>query len=142
LSPTEPLPLIHYILVRLDLPLGVAMSQVAHAAGESFYVLGWRDGTEEAVRVDPSISQTRVVILGVKNEAKLVDALQRLREAHVEVSPIFEPDEPYNGQLMAIGVLPTQDRDRRVAMTLRRYQTVKRLIEAGSQLPDGAGAVE
>jgi len=87
-------PLTHYILVRADLPLGIQAAQVAHAAGES----------------SPSnlSAGTYTVILAAKNERELVQHADALRRAGVAFSAIFEPDPPYDGALMALGLVPAR----------------------------------
>lgn len=128
----EPLDLTHYIVVRRDLPLGAVCSQIAHAAGESFYALGtgssdnrapgpstaapasagssgedWEVGGVSPSRcssVDPS--RTKVVVLAARTEARLLWLERRLLAAGIPHVAIREPDEPYAGQLMAIGVHP------------------------------------
>lgn len=86
--------LYHYVLVRKDLPFGVALAQVVHAAGES----------AQEVKVPPN---TCAVVLAVSDEAALLVVEKRLQEALVDgVTSIREPDEPYNGQITAIGIRP------------------------------------
>lgn len=80
---------IHYILVRRDLPFGVTLAQVAHAAAESGH------GQHHTVSV-----------LGVKDEKALRKWAKRLSERGIPHGCIHEPDEPWNGALMAIGVDP------------------------------------
>lgn len=50
--------------------------------------------------------RTVAVILGARNAAKLHRLSQKLAEANVPHVLVFEPDEPYCGQLMAIGLVP------------------------------------
>lgn len=52
------------------------------------------------------ISRTTVVILGARNENKLARLEARLLEHGIAHVAIREPDEPYNGQLMSIGLVP------------------------------------
>jgi peptidyl-tRNA hydrolase len=86
--------LYHYVIVRKDLPFGVALAQVVHASGES----------AQEVKVPPN---THAVVLAVPDETALLAVEKRLQEASVDgVTSIREPDEPYLGQLMTIGIKP------------------------------------
>ena len=97
----------HYVVVRNDLPLGALVAQVIHAADESI------DG--------PVPSGTHAVALAVPDEEALERVEQRLVENGVPHTPIREPDAPWNGALMAIGILPM------VASNPNLRQVVKRL---------------
>lgn len=105
--------LTHYIIVRRDLPTGVAMAMVAHAAGESFGLCAGSSILERSVingevgGVIPSprsIPKPTVVVLGARNEAKLLKLAQSLLSKQVNFAAITEPDAPYSGQLMAVGL--------------------------------------
>ncbi len=86
--------LYHYCIVRKDLPFGVALAQTVHAAGES----------AQEVKVPPN---TCAVVLAVPDETALLAVEKRLQEALIDgVTSIREPDEPYCGQLMTIGIKP------------------------------------
>ena len=93
---TTPTFLTHYCVIRRDLPRGTLAAQLIHAAGES----------------SPGglASGTRAVALAVEDEAELL-ALERqlctLGLAHVAIR---EPDPPWDGALMAIGMVPVADR--------------------------------
>jgi hypothetical protein len=172
--------LTHYIFVRRDLPLGVIAAQVAHAAGESFYLLSFPSSSEDrapgsagrsVVQVHPwepmpgpclrtfdsgasgaseskedgenpspgstlsgvvqdaargaarkgggeiagavscapgQIPRPHVVVLGVRSEAKLFTLESKLLPAGVRHVAVREPDYPFNGQLMAIGLMPCE----------------------------------
>ena len=163
--------LVHYVAVRRDLPLGVALAQVVHAAGESFFQFARREtpgspvapssdglgvrpspGTNTGERMAPpqggggarpspgatlhrgssasehpasaggsgvqllpavppfdsfDPSRTVAVALGVRDEAALLKLERRLLRAGVPHVSIREPDPPYAGQLMALGLEPT-----------------------------------
>lgn len=88
----------HYVIVRADLPTGVRLAQTIHAAGES-------------VRF-PIVSGTHAYALEVPDERTLLEVSQKLREVGVNHRLIVEPDEPYCGQAMAIGIEPTRDRSK------------------------------
>lgn len=90
--------LYHYVIVRSDLPHGVQVAQTIHAAGESC------EG--------PLPSGTIAIALSAKNESQLEDIAGRLWEAEIPHTVITEPDAPYNGQAMSIGIWPSHDRDR------------------------------
>jgi peptidyl-tRNA hydrolase len=84
--------LVHYVVVRTDLPAGVAAAQLVHAAGES------SPGNLGA--------GTFAVVLAVPDEAALMKVADRLRAAGMPFTLIFESDAPWSGQLMAIGARP------------------------------------
>jgi len=84
--------LTHFCIVRSDLPLGVIAAQLVHAAGES------------APGGLPS--GTHAVVLGVDNEAALQEIEARLFQFGVPFHGIREPDSPWLGALMAIGIPP------------------------------------
>lgn len=90
--------LYHYVIVRGDLPHGVQVAQTIHAAGESC------EG--------PLPSGTHAIALSAHSEDHLEDIAMRLWEAEIPHTVIRESDPPYNGQLMAVGIWPTDDRGR------------------------------
>lgn len=53
---------------------------------------------------DPS--ETYAIVLGARNESRLLKLERALREAGVPHVAVREPDSPYNGQLMAVGLVP------------------------------------
>ena len=65
---------------------------VAHAAGES-----------SPGNLAPD---THVVVLAARDEAHLARVGDRLTKAGLPVKLVYEPDPPYGGQLMAVGVVP------------------------------------
>lgn len=65
---------------------------IAHAAGES-----------STGDLDPG---TYAIVLATKSEKELQDVLMVLEVNKVDFTPIYEPDPPWNGQLMAIGLKP------------------------------------
>jgi len=83
------------------LPLGVISAQLCHAAGFSANLSSSTHG-------HPLPLDTRAVVLSVANEAKLLALERDLQAAAIPHWPVREPDSPYSGQLMAIGVLPCQ----------------------------------
>jgi len=85
--------LYHYAIVRTDLPRGTLAAQLVHAAGESC----------EGLHLP---SDTHAVVLGVPDERELLVLEKRLIEAQIPHRAIREPDPPWNGQLMAIGLVP------------------------------------
>lgn len=86
----------HYVLVRDDLPRGVALAQTIHAAGES------GDG--------PLPSGTFAYALAVKDEEELHEYAGKLWDAEIPHKVIVETDGPYAGQAMTIGLFPTRDK--------------------------------
>jgi peptidyl-tRNA hydrolase len=85
-------PLTHYCIVRADLPFGTKAAQLVHAAGESS-----PGNLPEG---------TYAVVLQARDEEHLNQVSVQLAENGILHCLIREPDEPWNGQLMAIGVLP------------------------------------
>lgn len=49
---------------------------------------------------------TFAIALAVSGEQELVNLRKRLRDKGVPHSPVFEPDDPWNNSLMAIGIAP------------------------------------
>lgn len=89
----QPLEIVHYIVVRRDLPVGVLAAQITHAAGESGALYAdWIGGA--------------AVVLGVDSERELEKLRKYLREERIQHVVVREQSEPYNGQLMAIGLVP------------------------------------
>lgn len=82
------------MIIRADLPLGVQIAQTIHAAGES------SPGNLP--------EDTRAVALSVPDEATLLALEARLHAAGISFRAIREPDPPWNGALMAIGLVPVQ----------------------------------
>lgn len=89
----------HYVVVREDLPQGLKLAQVIHAAGES------SPGNVK--------SGTFAVCLTVKSERALVKLADDLRQAGVDFVLVFEPDAPWNGAAMSLGVRPRRKGDLR-----------------------------
>jgi peptidyl-tRNA hydrolase len=75
------------------LPLGVLCAQITHAAGES--------------SLGNLPENTHAVVLAASDQAKLLALERKLIEAEIPHKAIREPDDPWNGQLMAIGINPT-----------------------------------
>jgi hypothetical protein len=78
--------------VRRDLPLGLLAAQVVHAAGES-----------SPGEVPHS---THAVVLAVDGEPQLRAVASRLSGAGIAHTLIEEPDAPWCGAAMAIGIAP------------------------------------
>jgi len=55
---------------------------------------------------------THAVALAAKNEAHLRFIEKKLRAFSISHQSIREPDAPWNGALMAIGLVPVSDRNR------------------------------
>lgn len=90
--------LYHYIIVRSDLPHGVQVAQTIHAAGESS-----PGGIPEG---------TYAIALAVPGEVMLRTVADSLKRAGIEFNLIVEPDKPWCGQAMAIGLVPTSNREK------------------------------
>ena len=93
-------PLIHHAVVRADLPIGSQVANILHAGGES-----------ASPRPTPGCI---AVALHARDEAHLKEIAQRLFDAGIEHHCVFESDDDvkYPGQMMAIGLYPTRDRDK------------------------------
>ena len=89
-------PLTHYCVIRQDLPRGVLAAQLIHAAGES-----------SRARLPP---HTFAIALAARDEAHLESIEAALRRLDIPHCAIREPDPPWNGALMAIGIVPVADR--------------------------------
>lgn len=92
--------------MRADLPRGIQSANLVHAAGES--------------SPGELPEGTFAVVLAVANEhalSVLADQLETAAIAHVKIR---EPDAPYCGALMAIGIVPVADRKevRRIVSSL------------------------
>src|SRR6185436_16675151 len=85
----------HYCIVRADLPRGVLAAQLIHAAGESS-----PGGLPEG---------TRAVALAAQGELHLASIERHLRQLGIDHRAIREPDPPWDGALMAIGLAPVHD---------------------------------
>jgi hypothetical protein len=113
------------VIVRADLPQGVRSAQIIHAAGESSP--GWLPNGTYAValwRADERSLQREIERLQSRGfrclrpsfwmRVKLL-ARELLRIVwprgpidELAFVPIYEPDPPYHGSLMAIGVVPAR----------------------------------
>lgn len=95
----------HYIFVRKDLPVGILAAMVTHAAGESaaYYknINGHQTGLPE---------HTTAVVLEAIDEAHLTSIraylLGKGLEEGLQMFTIIESGGAYDGQFMAIGLLP------------------------------------
>lgn len=83
------------MILREGLPPGIALAMVAHAAGES---------SRMATSLDPDAHAAVLEAGG----PELLALEAQLRGAGVAHAAIREPDEPYCGELLAIGVAPQQ----------------------------------
>jgi peptidyl-tRNA hydrolase len=106
--------LTHYIVVRKDLPVGVMAAMVTHAAGESASL--YQD------RYDGRFRGATAVVLEVEDQDGLEKAVGKLFNAGVPYVTVYERGGPYDGQFMAIGVVPTE-RDK-VAPVFENYRLI------------------
>ena len=83
------------MIVRDDVPLGVALAQTIHAAGQSAQLPG-------AAAAEPP---TTAVALAAP-VAELVALARTLDAAGIACVLIREPDEPWRDAPMALGVVP------------------------------------
>lgn len=88
--------LTHYCVVRIDLPRGTLAAQLIHAAGES-----------AGQALAPG---TIAVALAAGGEDELHAIERELVARGIPHRAIREPDPPWNGALMAIGIQPVVDR--------------------------------
>ena len=72
-------------------------AQLVHAAGES--------------SPGQLPDGTTAVVLGAKGVAHLEHLERKLLRLDIPHQSIREPDAPWNGELMAIGILPVEDRE-------------------------------
>lgn len=100
-------PLVHYCIVREDLPVGTMAAQLVHAAGESGPV---KPGT--------------IAIALRSSRAAIYQLLEELGgDPRFSIAPVYETDGDYAGQLMAIGFAPVE-RSSRLRPLLRRFRLV------------------
>lgn len=107
MTTSEDFELVHYCIVRADLPRGVLAAQLIHAAGES----------------SPGALPrgTKAVALAARDQYALERVALKLRRLGLPHHPIHEPDAPWNGALMAIGIPPvTRPPTTRAGVALRR----------------------
>ena len=115
--------LTHYIIVRRDLPIGVMCAMVTHAAGESAALF---ENFQEKFSKDPHelvFKGATAVVLEVKDEKALDKAQQLLWKHGIEHVLISENSGPFEGQFMAIGLVPVERWA--VASLLEPYQLLK-----------------
>lgn len=97
--------LIHYILVRRDLPFGTTLAMVGHAAADSVEV--WARSWFRYKRKHEPIT---MVILGVEDYKALVKANVKLAIDGLKAIPIVDTfvrdGEEIGPQLLAIGIEP------------------------------------
>lgn len=91
----------HYCLIRKDLPIGPQFAQLIHAAGES----------------NPDGLRSYAVALYVDNEEQLKEKEAQLLHHDIKHTAVREPDEPWNNQLMVVGINPI---DRSTSKPLRK----------------------
>lgn len=104
----KPDPLTHYCITREDIPHGLQAAQIIHAAGES-----------SPGNIPP---HCYAIALTTRDERELNDLSFELFRAGIPHRRIIENDEPWAGQLMAIGVKPMHRSE------LRRHLSGLRLL--------------
>lgn len=110
--------LVHYIIVRRDLPLGVLAAMITHAAGESAAAYQASQGS-----FDGAIA----VVLEAKNEPHLNEVHEYLKSRTIAHVSVHESNGTYSGQYMAIGVVPGEREE--LSENFRFFQCLKRLDE-------------
>ena len=111
--------MIHYLLIRRDLPFGVTLAQLAHAAANSMEDwLKWETGTSPSDMGSlfdtpdfPPHEPMTVVVLGVRDRISLERWQRKLNRKKVRNTVVREPDAPWHNQMMAIGVWPGEKAD-------------------------------
>jgi hypothetical protein len=102
-------PLVHYCIVRDDLPKGVMAAQLVHAAGES----------------GPAVQGTHAIALQATRQDLEDLALElALEGCGFAFAPIVETDAPFAGELVAIGFAPVA-RSSALRGRLRRFPLVR-----------------
>ncbi len=96
-------------MLRNDVSKGVQCAQLLHAAGESFTTPNSRDGPTYAVALECS-------------QRDLIKLEQRLLQDGIPHVAIREPDPPFLGELMAIGIQP-DDKEKLYPYT-KRYKLI------------------
>ena len=99
------------MIVRDDVPLGVQLAQTIHAAGWSAQLPAARATAPPTIAVALAASPRELADLG-----------RTLAAAGVPHVLVHEPDEPWRGALMAIGVVPAS------RALVRRYLAHLRLV--------------
>lgn len=97
--------MIHYIIVRKDLPFGTTLAMVSHAAANSILDV---IGSELVIKVADPLT---TVVLGVNNEAALKRLSKRLTTRDVQHTVVKEPDKPHHNAWMALGIWPGERED-------------------------------
>ncbi len=100
------IPNTHYVVVRGDLPRGTGAAMLVHAAALS------------SVGTQPN---THVVVLEAPSKTALEKLEKSLTFEQVEHVAFREPDPPWNGQLMSVGINPVNDR-RRVRRFFKQFK--------------------
>lgn len=78
------------------MPLGFQAAQIVHAVGDSVQ--------------EPHQPGTNAVVLSVSSELEIRVVAKKLQLAGIPHTIIQEIDMPWNGQITAIGLVPTADR--------------------------------
>lgn len=110
--------LVHYIIVRRDLPLGTMAAMVTHAAGESAAVY-------EAEHIE-GFKGCVAVVLEAKDELSLDNNHEYLNSHGIKHVSVHESNGVYSGQYMAIGVVPREREE--IADKFRYFQCLKSLV--------------
>lgn len=109
--------LMHYVIVRRDLPLGVVCAMITHAAGES-----------ASLYEDPYDGRFRgatAVVLEAKDEVHLELIQEYLTANKIQHVAVHEAGGPYSGRFLAIGLVPAERET--LAAKMREFQCLKKL---------------
>jgi hypothetical protein len=82
------------VIVRADLPKGLQAAQIVHATGDSV--------------LEKHPEGTYAIVLTTPDEGALSALADRLEAARVAFVRVYEPDLPWNGSLMALGIQPAR----------------------------------
>jgi hypothetical protein len=110
-----------YVFVRRDLPPSQAAVQACHACIEARHLF------------PAGPNHANLVVLGIRDEAKLIDALRRIHALGIRLQAFFEPD--LGGQLTAFATEPIPGDSRH---PFRRYPLL--CLDALPSQPLGAAA--
>jgi hypothetical protein len=124
------------VIVRSDAPPGVQAAQIVHAAGSEASRVRRRPSGEDpkASRLEKaqlvgasSASPPTVAVVLAASPEQLAALARALLEEDLPHVLVREPDEPWRGALMAIGVVPAhRERVRRTVAHLRPLHAAER----------------
>lgn len=110
--------LIHYVIVRRDLPFGTTLAMVGHAAADSAekWARSW-------FRYKRGHDPITLVVLGVPNKESLIKARFHLFKNDVRHVPVRDAYPSGHYQLLALGAEPGPRED--LSSVFARYELYK-----------------